>query len=118
MRSRKLTTDGDIDLSQGKSVYVENEDKVAQILRIRLHFYEGEWFLDTRLGIPYFSKVFIKQYSENEIAFIFKKCILDTEGVKSILDYQQTFSNRSFTIKFTVNTIFGPVTDSITGELA
>lgn len=45
-------------------------------LRHRFQFFEAEWFLDKRLGIPYFRIVFVKNPDFAVIRTLFRKVVL------------------------------------------
>jgi len=84
MKDLKLDTFGELDLSSGDLQFVTGADAVAQHLRIRLRFFLGEWFLDTRVGIPYFSVFFIKQPNLAAIEAIYRRAIQTVPGVDSL----------------------------------
>jgi len=51
----------------------------------RLKFFKGEWFLDTRQGMPYFTSIFVKNPELALVESIFRRAILSTPGVKTIV---------------------------------
>ena len=88
---------------------VKDIDKVAQSLKQRLSFYQGEWFLDTTVGIPYFEEIFVKNPNIPDIESIYKVEIVETEDVNEILEFNSSFTNdiRTYDLTFSVNTVFG-----------
>jgi len=68
--------------------------EIRQSLRVRLVLFRGEAFLNTDLGVPYFSEVLRKGIDEAALVSIFREAILDTDGVISVdeldLDYVPT----------------------------
>lgn len=44
---------GDLSISSGRPALVEGADAVAQKLRLRLSIWQGEWFADTTIGVPF-----------------------------------------------------------------
>lgn len=64
---------------------VRGIEAVAQRLRVRLRFFQGEWFLDRRQGIPYYRDIFRKNPNLAVINSIFRQVILGTPGVGRIL---------------------------------
>lgn len=98
----KLDTTGDIDLTTGDLVLLEGPDAIAQHLRIRLRFYLGEWYLDTRIGIPYFQTILVKGARLNIVRAIFRKVILTTPGVEGLrsLDLEYEGVTRKLTVTF------------------
>ncbi len=87
------TTTGDFDISTGN---LRVEANVAQITAWKLSnlfaFFKGEWFCDTRLGIPYFQYVFVQNPNLNLIGSIFERVLHSPPGVASVdqlsLDYR------------------------------
>jgi len=59
-------------------------DALAQRLTTRYKFFLGEWFLDTRQGIPYFRDILVKNPDPSLIQSIFRKATLTTPGVLAI----------------------------------
>lgn len=88
-----------IDFATGDLVYpvqfVSGLDAIAQRLRARLRFFAGEWFLDTRLGIPYFDQILVKNPKLSVINAIFRKVLRTTPGVASVDSLSVSISNRA-----------------------
>lgn len=82
---------GDIDLSTGDLRFVTGADAVEQHLRIRLRIYLGAWFLDTRVGIPYYSQILVKNPNLAAIESVYRRAITDTPGVDSLERIDLTF---------------------------
>lgn len=102
MKDFKLDTFGQLDLSSGDLQFVTGADAVAQHLKIRLRFFSGEWFLDTRIGIPYFASFFVKQPNLSAIESIYRRAITTTPGVDKLERYDQTFDRdtRELSVSF------------------
>ncbi len=98
----KLTNTNDIDLTTGDLVLLDGIEAVAQHLRIRFRFYQGEWYLDTRIGMPYFQIILLKGARINIITEIFRKAILDTPGVEKLysLDLSYDGATRVLSVEF------------------
>jgi hypothetical protein len=75
---------GDIAFEAGDFVLLDGPEAIAQELRIRLRFFAGEWFADTRIGLPYFQSIFLKSPNINSVQSIFRDVILGTPGVISL----------------------------------
>lgn len=105
----KLDTNNDIDLSIDDLVLLDGSESVAQHLRIRFRFFLGEWFLDQRVGIPYFEKILIKNARTAVVTSIFRDVILSTPGVSSVenLGIDLDSLTRRATLTFRANTDFG-----------
>lgn len=54
---------------------------VIQRIRVRFRFFLGEWFLDQRLGVPYFQDILVKSPDPILISAVFRKVLLGTPGV-------------------------------------
>lgn len=77
--------EGDLALSGGTLVFTTDfSTEVAQRIRGRLRMFLGEWFLDQRLGLPYFQRVLVKNPSLRILRAIFGAVIQNTAGVQSV----------------------------------
>ena len=87
-----LGTDGDLDLTGNQlSLTPDRTSSVAQHLKIRLRFFQREWFLDTRLGIPYFERILVKRPNMSAVARIFREAVRETAGIKAISTFNIDF---------------------------
>lgn len=89
-------------------------DVVAQRLFILLRTFEGEWFLDTEYGIPYFQSILGKKTSKSAVDLIFQREILSENGVKELTFFESTFVNRQYSLTFRVKVTSGDETENIT----
>lgn len=81
------TNDCDLLITKGQLVLVTDVAECAAIeLRNKFLFVLGEWFLDTREGVPYFQKVLVKNPDVFVIRSIFSQIIRNQQGVKALLD--------------------------------
>lgn len=106
---------GDLALVNGTFVWLQQGPEwVRQKLAQRLKMFLGEWFLDRRLGVPYFKHVFVSNPNLDQVRQMFRKVILGTPGVLSIegdtitLDYNPTA--RSLGVSFAAICEAGKVT--------
>jgi hypothetical protein len=74
---------------------IRGAEAVAQRIRIRFRWFLGEWFLDTRQGVPYFRDVLIKNPDPILISFIFRQVLLTTPGVKSVAKIQAALDKQT-----------------------
>jgi hypothetical protein len=89
-------------------------ETVAQRLKIRLLTFQEEWFLDTTYGVPYFQRILgKKKVTKSSIDLIFQEQILLEPGVKEIVSFNSTFSNRQYSMNFQVRVTTGEVTAPI-----
>lgn len=107
-------SDGDLYLSNGRLLLITGVSEHAQKIQNKLRLFKGEWFLDTRLGVPYYDVVLIKNPDLEVIKRLFREVILSVEGVVEItsLVLEWDRENRSLSYTFTAlddegNTIDG-----------
>ena len=98
----KLNSDGDWDLQNGQLQIVTGVEEIAQIVTTRLKFFLGEWFLDVRRGVPWFSKILKKNPNPSEVEAILIQHILDSPGIITLKDSTFTLDNatRRLTVEF------------------
>jgi len=97
-----LDSDGDILIQNDSLVLVEGDDAIVQHLTIRFRFFLGEWFLDSRLGIPYFSEIFVKNPDLSRVRGIFRQVVLTTPSIDSLIEFGLQFESaiRKLTVSF------------------
>ncbi len=104
-------TTRDLVLLNDELILLDGNAAIAQHLRIRLRFFLGEWFLDQRVGIPYFQRLLGEKPSEPAIRSIFRQAILGTPGILELTDLVIDFNgtNRVLSIRFNATTTVGEV---------
>ena len=75
---------GDLDISGNEIKLNSGLESIEQDWRVRLQTFRGEWFLDTRIGIPYFESVLVKNPINAVLRSIFHSASLETPGIKEI----------------------------------
>lgn len=114
MTNLGLNTDGDLDFSTGGLVLVDGVDELVQKLIVRLQFFLGEWFLDQRLGIPYYQAILVKSPNLVSVQSIFREVILETPGVDELLGaivLSLDGALRRLSVSFTVRATTGEAVD-------
>ncbi len=81
-----LNTDRDLLIENDDLEIIEGLDEIAQDLDTRLNFWKGEWFLDTRLGVPWLEKVLGQKPRLPVVKNVIRNVALDTPGVIAITD--------------------------------
>jgi len=85
-----LNKENDLYFTNGKLAFINGtntDQEILQRIRVRLRFFQGEWYLNINHGIPYLNNILgTKQININIIDNFFRDAILDVEGVASIID--------------------------------
>ncbi len=81
-----MTTGNDFAFSDSGRLVLETDEVVAAAIKLkhRLQFFLGEWFLDTRLGVPYFDVVFVKNPDIEVIRRMFRRIILSCPPIVDV----------------------------------
>jgi len=108
----KLDSNGDLAIENDDFVLVDGIDAIAQDMDIRLKFFKGDWFLDTRLGIPYYEKILGQKSRLTAVKAIFRKAMETVEGVTEIVNLlvNYTGKTRRFSVSSKVRTEDGEFT--------
>lgn len=103
---------GDLVLKGGDLVLIDNAERVVQQVLISLREWLGEWFLNTRDGVPYLEYILVKNPNETHIRQVLSDAILAVEGVSAITSMDFTFNRvlRVLTVEYEATTIYGTVT--------
>ena len=95
------TTDNDLALDKGQLVLVTDvASEVAIVLRNRFKFVKGEYFLDTRIGVPYFDVILVKNPSVLLVRRVFRDVIMSVQGVKQIIDLKVSLNAKTRKLSF------------------
>lgn len=99
----KLDSNGDLAIEDGDLVLIDGVEAIAQDCEVRLKFFQGEWFLDQRLGVPWFQKILGHKPRLNAVSQIIQKAILTTPGILAITDFALDYegATRTLSISFT-----------------
>ena len=117
MTSLAINDDNDIHFTNYGLTFTSNiQDEILQRVKIRLRFFQGEWFLNTAHGVPYYQSIIgQKPINLNIINDIFINEIKDVEGIISVqestLDYDATKRKLLFT--FIASTEDGNIEETI-----
>jgi hypothetical protein len=77
---------GDIYLGTNRKPQVTStlREEVAQLLYTRYRFFQGEWFLDRRLGVPYYQSILGMKVSNAIVTRILRAVAETCPGVASV----------------------------------
>lgn len=80
------------------------DESLAQRLVVKLRTFRGEWYLDSTVGVPYFTDVFGKGRSLQAIEALFQDMILEEPEVQQIVSFSSSLdkSNRLLGLSFQV----------------
>jgi hypothetical protein len=107
MRYRELTPAGDSTIFSGATQFLVNSPAaVAQAVLTRLNLWQGQWFLDSTLGLPVFQQIIGFGTQAVRDAAI-QNVILNTPGVNQITKYTSSLTGRAFRVDATIDTIYG-----------
>ena len=112
-------TDNDLKVVNGQLVLVTDVAEEAAIcLRNKLQFVQGEWFLDTRVGMPYFAFFFVKNPDLLLLRSLLRTAILSVEGIDSIIDLNTTLdkARRKASFKFRARAANGKIITGGSGQ--
>ena len=116
MRYRQLTPTGDGTMFSGNTQFLVNSPAaVAQAVETKLNLWQGQWFLDSSVGVPYLTQV-IGYGTQNTRDVAIQAIILNTEGVLDALGYSSSVDSATRSFKVNVEqliTIYGPTQLSV-----
>lgn len=75
----------------------KSADFATQRVRVSLDVFLGEWFLDTRIGIPYFRDILIHNPNAETVEAVFQKAILNTPGIVAVTDLSVELNTKTRT---------------------
>lgn len=122
MKYRQLSPNHDMSFGRGNDDYLvdsyENPNAVAQAIQTRLLLFTGEWWRDTKDGIPMWQKILGQRVSSKSIV---DRIIVDRirgtklpDGRKAVQNVSNTTSSldsvtRTYTFSCVVDTVYGKV---------
>ncbi len=85
MSSFAQTLEGDIALVHGRLKLVTGAEEKAQKINNRLRLFLGEWFLDTRVGTPWYGVILgVKNPELVIIRRLFRTVIMSVDGIADV----------------------------------
>lgn len=110
MRYRKLSPTGDYVFGQSANDFYNNVPAApGQAVKTSLLLFQGEWFLDSSVGTPYFVGI-LGKHSQALADATVQNQILNTEGVTNITQYTSNIdpATRAYSVEAAINTVYGP----------
>jgi len=107
----------DVAYENGRIKYTINADEVLQRVRTCLRRIEGEWFLDTNAGVPYFNGEMLGGKDVEYVKLVLRKEILRIVGVKEIqtIDIAMNSTTKHVSVSITIK--IDDIIYSLTEEL-
>lgn len=102
---RNLDENGDFTFGRGIANYTTRQQAVGLNIRTRLLSWFGDCFFDQTAGIDWYNRL----GSKNQQALLeadIRRIILQSEGVTGILSFDVIITGRSFTVNYSVETIY------------
>lgn len=103
----------------GDMVFVNGEcpttssllQSVIQRTTIRLRTFYGEWFLNTRYGVPYFERIFQKSTPKSVVDAILKEQIMKDRDILAIVEFNSSLNNatRAYSMSFRIKVRDGSI---------
>lgn len=112
IKYRKLDNNGDYSFGRGLQNFTYGQYAVKQAIQTRLKLLQGEWWENTKLGLPLFQKILGQRGTEENLKLAdieIKKIINDTQDVIGIESYDSRFENRELLFRAVVNTKYGQI---------
>ena len=105
MPDLKLNDSHDLSFVDGDfQITTTESESLAQRLLVKLYTFQGEWFLNTNLGVPYYQSILGKGRAKETIDNIFKQKILEEPEVIQVQTFESTLDtqNRIYSLTFQV----------------
>jgi hypothetical protein len=84
------TADLAVDSSFDLRFTVNLVEYVSQRIENVLKTFQGEWFLDETLGLPFFDRILIKRADINDVINIFRSAVLSIPEVQELITFEVT----------------------------
>lgn len=88
-----LDHDGDLMISAQGDILLG--DSVAQKIKIRLKWFEGEWRWDKDEGLPYMDSLFIKNPDTDQFEALAREKIFEVEEVTDVKNVSVIYDSRT-----------------------
>lgn len=119
MKYRRLTEDGDYTFGNGSFDYASDAEAVAQAIKTKILLLKNEWWEDVNEGTDLFQGI-LSQNTDNKgkeaADIILRERVLALDEVDTIMEWNSFINKtaRTYTVEFTVQTIYGQINDEFT----
>lgn len=119
MKYRRLTEDGDYTFGNGSYDFASDDEAVGQAIKTKILLLKSEWWEDLNEGTDLFQGILLQNTDDKgkEAAdIILRSRVLSLDEVDSILKWNSYInkSARTYSVEFTVQTIYGVINDEFT----
>ena len=114
-----MTASGDIEITTGTNDsglrFASGLEAVTNNIRSVVQLFQGEWFADKELGVPYFQDILGTRYDEKTVLSKFREAVFTVPYVSKLQKLTSKFStqSRTLTVYFEVVTDFGIATSTV-----
>lgn len=108
-----LDVNDDYQFGKGQQNFTYGIYAVAQAVKTRLKLLKGEWWENTKDGLPLFQNILAQSARTENLAIVdslIKDRIINTENVTSIEEFASEYNNRNYVFSCRVNSKYGAVT--------
>jgi hypothetical protein len=110
MRYRRLTTNNEPVMGQGRQDFLTDTEAVGQAVITRLRLWRGEWWENIYAGIPMWQSMLgVVGAKKEAIDRIIQDCIMQTEGVNGLSNLSSIINSETRAYEFycALKTIYG-----------
>lgn len=93
---------GDLHLDGGDLAWLDKLDAARQAIATRLRLFRGEWFLDQRVGVPYYQTILRKGVDLGVVRSAMRAAILSVPSVAEVSELTVTLdrATRAAQVRF------------------
>lgn len=108
-----LDKSGDLYISPDGDIVLENS--IAQKIRIKLLWFEGEWRWDEEEGMPYMESLLVKAPDTDYFEEVVREKIFEVDEVTEVRDTAVIFDRqtRAASIRYTAATDYGTIKEEV-----
>jgi hypothetical protein len=90
-----LTNDQDLAIIDSNLSLVTGIEELRQLVKQVLLSFQGDWFLDLDLGLPYFQQILVKSTSISAVENIYLDAISSVRGILDIVSFNLDFNPKT-----------------------
>lgn len=103
--ARKMDENGQYITLNGSYIIIKGNEETLQRVRNNIKVFKGQWFRDPDFGFDFYSFAGQKGINKNPRKEL-ERTILETEGIKSIEDIQETINRETGTYSYIIKIAF------------